>query len=146
MPSPLLLLLLLPPSSPSPGWQRNLHLVQSVTPTQRVEAGSSLQVECGLGLLPPGSDLAWVKLGRGGEETLLSYWSQEDGVEDFWPGLEARTEGGTWSLGLKDVTRDSTGFYECQVAHGGVWPLHMSLSYRSLKVPSAAIVTQKLCW
>lgn len=120
--SPLLplasLLPLLLPSflcSPSSLWQRNLNLVQSVSTTQRVEAGTSLQLECTLSpSLPPRAGLAWVKLGRGGSQQLLSYWSQQTEVEDYSPGFSGVLSGVTWSLHLTGVNTSSGGFYQCQ--------------------------------
>ena len=112
-PHPTSLLLLVATASATM-WQRNLDLVKGVSRTQRVEAGTAVQVECELGSLPAAAELAWVRLERGWE-TLLSYWSPMEGVEDFTRGAAGAREGNTWTLTMHKVNTSYAGFYQCQV-------------------------------
>jgi len=100
-------------------WQRNLDLVKSISPRQRVEVDTALQVDCQLDpALPSKAELAWVKVERGGWETLLSYYTPSEGVENLFPGITGTLDQKTWQLTFQRVNRTDTGFYQCQVLLG----------------------------
>jgi len=90
--------------------------VKSISPRQRVETNTALQVECELDQsLPLRAELAWVKVERGGWETLLSYYTSKEGVENFIPGITGDLDGKKWGLTFQRVNSSHTGFYQCQV-------------------------------
>jgi hypothetical protein len=103
-------------STPASVWQRNLDLVKSISPRQRVETNTALEVECELDQsLPLRAELAWVKVERGGWETLLSYYTSKEGVENFIPGITGDLDRKRWRLTFHRVNSSHTGFYQCQV-------------------------------
>ena len=105
---------------------RNMHLVTSISPTMEVEEGGSVVMECKLENIPDRAEVAWVKIWSVSEVEYLSIYGTEDGVidyeeEQFLSLMEEDPAGGwVWSLTVLTVTRQMTGFYQCQV--GGTCP------------------------
>ena len=100
---------------------RNIDLVSSISPTQAVEEGSSVELECRLGNVPDRAEVAWVRMKGVGELEYLSIYGKEEGVidyeeEEFISWIEEEPDGSwIWSLTLVRVTRRMAGFYQCQV-------------------------------
>ena len=102
-------------------FDRNIDLVSGISPTQSVEEGSSVELECRLGNVPDRAEVAWVKMKGSGEVEYLSIYGKEEGVidyeeEQFISWMEEEPDGSwLWSLTLVRVTRKMAGFYQCQV-------------------------------
>eukprot|EP00092_Neocalanus_flemingeri_P063338 GFUD01076603.1.p1 GENE.GFUD01076603.1~~GFUD01076603.1.p1 ORF type:complete len:351 (-),score=92.71 GFUD01076603.1:58-1110(-) len=99
---------------------KNLNLVSSISPTQSVEEGSSVELECRLGNVPDRAEVAWVRI-RGVEEVdYLSIYDKEDGQIDYeeeqaTSEMSEEEEGWVWRLILSKVTTSVAGLYQCQV-------------------------------
>eukprot|EP00092_Neocalanus_flemingeri_P029987 GFUD01032556.1.p1 GENE.GFUD01032556.1~~GFUD01032556.1.p1 ORF type:complete len:357 (-),score=100.41 GFUD01032556.1:240-1310(-) len=99
---------------------RNLDWVTSISPTQSVEEGSSVELECRLGNVPDRAEVAWVRI-RGVEEVdYLSVYDKEDGQIDYeeeqaTSEMIEEEEGWVWRLILSKVTTSVAGLYQCQV-------------------------------
>eukprot|EP00092_Neocalanus_flemingeri_P090220 GFUD01114246.1.p1 GENE.GFUD01114246.1~~GFUD01114246.1.p1 ORF type:complete len:372 (-),score=94.49 GFUD01114246.1:640-1755(-) len=99
---------------------KNLNLVSSISPTQSVEEGSSVELECRLGNVPDRAEVAWVRI-RGVEEVdYLSIYDKEDGQIDYeeeqaTSEMSEEEEGWVWRLILSKVTTSLAGLYQCQV-------------------------------
>ena len=115
---------------------RNIDLVSSISPTQAVEEGSSVELECRLGNVPDRAEVAWVKLRGLGEATYLATYRKEEGVmdyeEEFTSEMEKDGDEAVWSLTLYRVTKSMAGFYQCEVRYviNSIFPfVFSSLSY-----------------
>jgi len=106
-------------SSSRSRYLKNIHLVRNISLSQEVEEGGSVELECRLGSVPNRAEVAWVKLRGLGEATFLSTYSKEDGVVEYEDNLtsdmENDEEEAVWSLTLYRVTKNMTGFYQCEV-------------------------------
>ena len=56
---------------------RNIDLVYSISPTQSVEEGSSVELECRLENVPDRAEVAWVRIKGVGEVEYLSIYGKE---------------------------------------------------------------------
>ena len=94
--------------------QKNIGLVQSISSSQAVEEGSSVEFECRLGKIPNRAEVGWVKLKGLGEIEYLSTYRKEEGAmyyeEEFTSDMEKDGDEGVWSLTLFRVTMSMAGF------------------------------------
>jgi len=99
--------------------QKNIDLVRSISSSQSVEEGSSVELECNLGNVPDRAEVAWVKLKGLGEATFLATYRKEEGVtdyeEEFTSEMEKDGDEAVWSLTLYRVSKSMAGFYQCEV-------------------------------
>ena len=99
--------------------QKNIGLVQSISSSQAVEEGSSVEFECRLGKIPDRAEVAWVKLKGLGDVEYLSTYRKDEGAmdyeEEFTSDMEKDGDEAVWSLTLFRVTKSMAGFYQCEV-------------------------------
>ena len=98
----------------------NLDLVSSISPTQSVEEGSSVELECRLRNVPDRAEVAWARIKGVDEVEYLSIYNKEDGVidyedEQYTSVMEEDEDGWVWKLILSQVYTSSAGLYQCQV-------------------------------
>eukprot|EP00092_Neocalanus_flemingeri_P007176 GFUD01007754.1.p1 GENE.GFUD01007754.1~~GFUD01007754.1.p1 ORF type:complete len:362 (+),score=102.88 GFUD01007754.1:347-1432(+) len=99
---------------------KNIGLVKTISSSQSVEEGGSVELECRLGNVPDRAEVAWVRI-RGVEEVdYLSIYDKEDGQIDYeeeqaTSEMSEEEEGWVWRLILSKVTTSVAGLYQCQV-------------------------------
>lgn len=98
----------------------HLDLVSSISPTQVVEEGSSVELECRVRDVPDGAEVTWVRIKGVGELEYLSVFDKEDGLidyeeEQFRSVMEKDDDVLVWKLLLNQVTGSLAGLYQCQV-------------------------------
>ena len=95
-------------------------LVVNVSPTQNVEAGDSVRLDCSIDwelgkTILHRIRVSWTKLVDGELEVLASY-SIKEGVRDkYEPAVEGNIGEGSWSVTLRDIRHNDDGLYICQV-------------------------------
>jgi hypothetical protein len=94
------------------------NLITSISQKQAVEAGSSLELECGLEPVPHMAEVAWVRVKEVGEVEYLSIYSKEEGVTDYDEEFLSSMESLVWRLVITEVVPSMAGLYQCQVLLG----------------------------
>ena len=103
---------------------KNIDLVSSISPTQSVEEGSSVELECRLRNVPDRAEVAWARIKGVDKVEYLSIYNKEEGVIDYEEEqytsvmeevMEEDEDGWVWKLILSQVTTSVAGLYQCQV-------------------------------